>query len=156
MTHLYTDGACSHNPGPGGWAFAVIQNDEVVHQDHGNATHTTNNKMELQAIFEGLTYLKEVQENHAQVVVCTDSSYCLNALESWCHGWKKNGWRKSGNKPLENVEIIQSLYALVYETGWKVSFQKVKAHQAPGSKHYDRFNDLVDQLAAKESKSIES
>lgn len=152
MILLYTDGACSHNPGPGGWAFAVVHNNEIQYQSSGHASDTTNNKMELQAILEGLSHLQQKYKESVAITVCTDSAYCLNALQTWVHNWKKKQWRKSDNKPIENKEVIQNLYHLIYEGNFSVSFQKIKAHQPKGSKDYDYFNDVVDQLASQESK----
>ena len=152
MILLYTDGACSHNPGPGGWAFAVVTEGVIQHQSSGYAPATTNNKMELQAIFEGLSHLQQKYKENVSITVCTDSAYCLNALQTWVHNWKKKQWRKSDNKPIENKELIQNLYHLVYEGNFTISFRKIKAHQPKGSKYYDYFNDVVDTLAAQESK----
>jgi ribonuclease HI len=76
----------------------------------------------------------------------------MNAMTQWVHGWKKKGWIKSDGKPIENPELIKELYTLCYASGMKVAWQKVKAHQSPGSRYYDRFNDHVDKLATGEKK----
>lgn len=145
---IYTDGACSGNPGPGGWGFAQVDREEdcVRYYEAGRNSQTTNNQMELTAAINALTYVKE-NGIGAVVTVHTDSTYTMNAMNDWAHGWKKNGWRKKDKKPIENPELIQTLYALCHESNMNVVFVKVKAHQKKGSKYYDKFNDFVDQLA---------
>lgn len=146
---LYTDGACSGNPGKGAWAFAIIDNQEVSFSEHGLNEMTTNNQMELTAIIKGLSHLLDNNGQGNTVTVHTDSSYCMNALKDWVHGWKKKGWKKADGKVIENLELIQTLYSLCYEKGLTVMWKKVKAHQKPSSKDYDPFNDFVDKLATK-------
>lgn len=146
---VYTDGACSGNPGKGGWAFAVIVNHSVSFSSNGNADLTTNNQMELTAIIEALTYTLSTYDNGVHVVVHTDSAYCMNSMTSWVHGWKKKGWRKSDGKVIENLELIKALYNLCFDSKLTVSWIKVKAHQKKNSPHYDEFNEFVDALATK-------
>ncbi|PGK51440.1 ribonuclease HI [Priestia megaterium] len=155
MIWLYTDGACSYNPGPGGWAYAVVHDDIIVHQDAKGDPATTNNRMELFAILKGLSYLHQNGNENTSITVCTDSAYCLNSLQTWCHNWKKNGWKRPKNKPIENLSLIQELYSLIYDSSWSITFKKVKAHQPSNSPDYDKYNDLVDNLATTESKKIQ-
>lgn len=150
MKHLiYTDGACSGNPGKGGWAFACIEENKVVHSQYGLDDPTTNNQMELTAIIEALRYILISKGAHQSVVIHTDSTYCMNSMTDWVHGWKKRGWKKANGRTIENPQLIQALYQLCYESELNVAWVKVKAHLPPSHKDYDPFNDFVDQLATK-------
>ena len=123
---LFTDGACSRNPGPGGWAF--ILRDLKTKKEltgSGGAAETTNNRMEMQAVIEGLQALKK----RCRVSLYSDSIYVLQGLETWMPGWKKKGWvRLEGGrkKPVKNVELWQALDALVSQHA--VTFHHVKGH----------------------------
>jgi ribonuclease HI len=153
IIHVYTDGACSGNPGPGGWGFAIIDKnkDEIVVSKSGRDKNTTNNKMELTAALNALTYMhNEFQKRgitDVEILLHTDSAYTMNSMSIWAHSWKKNGWKKKDKKPIENPDLIIPLYKLCHESNLKVTFVKVKAHQTKGSKDYDKFNDYVDKLA---------
>ena len=150
MKHImYTDGACSGNPGKGGWAFAFIEGGQVVHSAYGLENPTTNNKMELTAIIEALTYILNTKGTQQTVVIHTDSTYCMNSMTDWVHGWKKRNWTKANGRPIENPELIQQLYQLCYASDLSVEWVKVKAHLAPSHKQYDPHNDFVDRLATK-------
>lgn len=149
---LYTDGACSGNPGPGGYSFAIISDENVIYSDCGFYELTTNNEMELLAVKNGLLYILENFKDINEVHIFTDSSYTLDSMKTWSHNWKKNNWTKSKGKKLENKEIIIDLYNLCYNQSLSIHWQKVKAHQKPGTKFYDPFNDYVDKLATGKSK----
>jgi len=103
---LFTDGACLGNPGPGGWAY-ILRNhdadDELV--EFGGEPHTTNNRMELTAVIEGLLRLPQPGEVH----IHSDSQYVLNGLRDWMDGWKKRNWTRKGNNPVKNVELWKQL-----------------------------------------------
>lgn len=136
---LFTDGACSGNPGPGGWAF-ILRDEKSGKEleDSGGEIQTTNNRMELQAVIEGLTRLKQV----ADVKLYTDSVYVGKGMSEWMPGWKRNGWkRKERNKLVEikNVELWQALDALVNKHN--VEYHRVAGH----SGHPE--NERCDQLA---------
>ncbi|MDD7970441.1 ribonuclease HI [Roseinatronobacter alkalisoli] len=111
MTELvaYTDGACSGNPGPGGWGVLLraYQGDRVVKERElsGGEGDTTNNRMELMAAISAL----EVLERPSTVTIVTDSAYVKNGVTSWIHSWKRNGWRTAGRKPVKNAELWQRL-----------------------------------------------
>jgi len=144
---VYTDGGCSGNPGPGGWGFAIVRNQNIVHDAAGTSPHTTNNKMELTAIHEALAYI-ETTYGRSHVILRTDSNYAINSISKWAHGWKKKGWVKSDGKPIENPELIQAIYQLCYRSTLDVEFSKVKAaHDVVGTNLFDPFNDHVDLLA---------
>jgi len=105
----YTDGACSGNPGPGGWGALMIarDGDKVVktRELQGGEADTTNNRMELMAAISVLEALKHA----STITVVTDSAYVKNGVTSWIHGWKRNGWKTSNRKPVKNVELWQRL-----------------------------------------------
>ena len=137
---LYTDGACSGNPGPGGWG-AVLSYKGNRKQISGYNPETTNNRMELTAVIKGLLALKE----RCAVDVYTDSAYVLNAFEKgWLLVWQKNGWKTSTKKPVENQDLWKTLLNLTQDH--VVRFYKVKGHAD------DELNNLCDELATGEIK----
>ena len=137
---LYTDGACSNNPGKGGWGVVLRYND-YQKEFSGYNPNTTNNQMELTAVIEGLKKLKEPCE----VAVFTDSAYVCNAFkENWIDVWKQNGFKNANNKPISNFELWQELLSLCKTH--KVSFNKVKGHSD------NELNNLCDKLATDEIK----
>jgi ribonuclease HI len=136
---LYTDGGCSGNPGPGGWAYVMRHVPTGKEkEDSGAELLTTNNRMELQAVIEGLQALKR----RVRVEVVTDSSYVKNGIEGWLDGWKARNWMRktsSGMKPVKNVDLWQRLDELVQRHD--TTFKHVKGH----SGHPD--NERCDELA---------
>lgn len=131
---LYTDGACSGNPGPGGWGCFLSYRDKTK-KIYGGDCKTTNNQMELTAVIQGLSLLKEP----CVVDLYTDSKYVKEGAEQWLPGWKKNNWRKSNKKPVLNVELWQKLDTLLSQH--KINWHWVRGHNG------DEFNELVDALA---------
>jgi ribonuclease HI len=118
---IHTDGACSGNPGPGGWG-AILELDGVEKELCGGEPYTTNNRMELTAAIEALKALKRpcVAELH------TDSEYLRNGITKWIHGWKKNGWRTADRKPVKNAELWQALEAEI--ATHKIDWRWVRGH----------------------------
>ena len=106
IVELFTDGACSGNPGPGGWGAILRWRGSEKELSGGDAA-TTNNRMELMAAIEGLRALKRP----AQVRVWTDSVYVRDGITKWIHGWKRNGWKTADKKPVKNVDLWQALLA---------------------------------------------
>ena len=131
---IHTDGACSGNPGPGGWG-AVLQYNGSVRELKGGAPLTTNNQMELTAAIEALKALKRPCE----VELHTDSVYLKDGLTKWIHNWKRNGWRTADKKPVKNAELWQALDKAV--AGHKIDWRWVKGHAG------DEMNERADQLA---------
>jgi ribonuclease HI len=131
---IYTDGACSGNPGPGGWG-AILMFGEHRKELKGGERDTTNNRMELLAAIESLEALKRP----STVDLYTDSAYVKNGITSWIHGWKRNGWKTAGKKPVKNVELWQRLDAAL--ASHKVSWHWVKGHAG----HPE--NERADELA---------
>lgn len=101
---IYTDGACSGNPGPGGWGAILIYGDQCKEISGGEA-ETTNNRMELTAAISALEALK--QPRHVELH--TDSEYVMKGITQWIHGWKRNGWKTKSREPVKNVELWQRL-----------------------------------------------
>lgn len=135
MIVIYTDGGCSGNPGPGGWAFVVSENGEIREYRSGGDQSTTNNKMELTAVINALEYAKANGER--DVVILTDSQYVKNGITVWIHSWKKNGWRTSSKAPVKNVEYWVTLDKLNDELN--VDWQWVKGHAGiVGNEECDR------------------
>ena len=132
---LYTDGACSGNPGAGGYG-AILIFKGIEREISGAEASTTNNRMEIYAVIVGLEKLKE----RCSVTVYSDSAYTVNAFnEGWLYGWMKNGWKKADGKPVQNVELWQQLYSLVMQH--EVKFVKVKGHAD------NAYNNRCDELA---------
>jgi ribonuclease HI len=120
---LFTDGACSGNPGPGGWAFILRHPaTKKTLEKSGAELQTTNNRMELQAVIEGLGALKQP----SLVDLTSDSQYVLKGLKEWLKGWKAKGWRTSDKKPVKNQDLWQSLDALSQEH--TIRFHWIRGH----------------------------
>ncbi len=135
---LYTDGACSNNPGMGGWAYILRFNRKTT-ENSGFEAETTNNKMELMAVIKGLEAIPE----KCNVEVYSDSAYVVNAfLEDWISSWKKRKWRNSEGKPVKNLELWQRLVELS-------EFHKIKWNKVAGHSD-DKLNDRCDKLAKAE------
>ncbi len=132
---IYTDGACSGNPGPGGWGSILMYKDNKK-EISGGKKDTTNNVMELTAVIEALKLLKF----KCKVSVYSDSAYVVNAFnQKWIYGWMKNGWKNASKEPVKNKELWQELYELtmVHE----VNFVKVKGHSD------NEYNNRCDEMA---------
>ncbi len=138
---LYTDGSCLGNPGPGGWGALLISGDKEKEMS-GAEKNTTNNKMELLAVIEGLKALK----TECEVEIYTDSQYVKNGMMTWIHGWIKNGWKTAARKPVKNKELWQALHEQVQRH--KIEWHWVKGHAG----HPE--NERVDQLANNAAQSL--
>ena len=132
---IYTDGACSGNPGKGGWgAVLLIPGNEAVHLS-GGAKETTNNQMELTAAIESLKFFKESKK----ILIFTDSKYVMNGIESWIKNWKKNGWKTANKKPVKNRDLWENLDKEIERHS--IEWEWVKGHA--GNKN----NEKADFLA---------
>lgn len=135
MITIYTDGGCSGNPGPGGWAFAVSENGKLVTTSSGGDAQTTNNKMELTAVINALRFALDKREH--EVTILTDSQYVKNGITQWIHSWKRNGWRTSSKAPVKNVEYWVQLDSL--NSSLSVTWSWVKGHAGiEGNEECDR------------------
>ena len=133
---VHTDGACSGNPGPGGWG-AILKSGDVEKELSGGEPNTTNNRMELLAAISALEALKRP----AQVDIYTDSQYVRGGITGWIFGWKKNGWKTSDRKPVKNVDLWQRLDTALGEH--QVKWHWVKGHAGHAE------NERADELARK-------
>ncbi len=140
---IYTDGGCSGNPGPGGWAFVLRRGDTETVGSGGEA-NTTNNRMELRAVIAALEEA-ERQAPGAEVHLLTDSQYVKNGIGAWIHTWKRNGWRTADKKPVKNQELWMELDAIVARV--KPRFSWVKGHA--GNELNERCDSLVQREIAK-------
>ncbi|GED68591.1 ribonuclease H [Brevibacillus reuszeri] len=132
---IYTDGACSGNPGPGGWG-AVMMYGQHIKEMSGAEPNTTNNRMELQAAISALTSLKEA----CKVTLYSDSAYLVNCFkQGWFKGWLKNGWKNSKGQPVENQDLWKELLRLM--DIHQVEYVKVKGHAD------NKWNNRCDELA---------
>lgn len=142
LVEIWTDGACSGNPGPGGWGVLLKSGDHEK-ELMGGEYETTNNRMELMAAIEGLNALKRP----SKVRLHTDSTYVKDGLTKWIHGWKRNGWKTASKKPVKNKDLWQAL-----ETACKphdIEWIWVKGHA--GDEGNERADELA-RLAARQKK----
>ena len=135
MIKVFTDGACSGNPGIGGWGVVILINDSDPIFLKGGEIQTTNNRMELTATIKALKYFKE----HQLITLITDSKYVKDGIESWIANWKKNGWRTTSKKPVKNKELWVELDSQIAKHN--ITWNWVKGHAG------DRYNEKADFLA---------
>jgi len=132
---IYTDGACSGNPGPGGWGAVIFDEKKKQQNISGKVRDTTNNRMELLA---PIMALKEIKSKY-DIVIFTDSTYVKNGITEWIKKWEKNGWKSSNRKPVKNKDLWIKLSDLCQKN--KVVWKWVKGHSN------NKYNDLADILA---------
>ena len=137
MITIYTDGACSGNPGIGGWGVVIIEDNKNEFFLNGGDKNTTNNKMELTAVIKGFENLNDASE----VLVKTDSTYVINGITKWLPNWKAKGWINSAKKPVANKDLWEQLESLI--SNHKVDWLWVKGHSG------DDENERADELARK-------
>ena len=138
---IYTDGACSGNPGPGGWGAVIFDNDNKQKNISGSEENTTNNRMELSA---AIMALEEVNKN-SEIIIYTDSTYVKNGITEWVLKWKENGWKNSNKEQVKNRDLWVKLDNLCEQNimNWKW----IKGHSS------NKYNNLADELATKAIKN---
>ncbi|MCL2069486.1 MAG: ribonuclease HI [Treponema sp.] len=145
MIKIYTDGGCSGNPGPGGWAYLILvetfQGDKILAEQWGAEPDTTNNRMELRAVIESLKALKNMENMPRKAALHTDSQYVQKGISEWIHNWKRNSWRTSDKKPVKNQDLWVCLDALAME--FSINWVWVKGHAG------DKYNERCDELTQK-------
>ncbi len=134
-TGVFTDGSCEGNPGPGGWGFVWVENDEILEQGSGTDPATTNNRMELLALIQAYRALPA----DATVTVFSDSELCVKTVNEWAAAWERRGWRRKTG-PIKNLELVKELYALA-NAHPNVELRWIRAHDG------SRWNEYVDALA---------
>jgi ribonuclease HI len=120
---IYTDGACSGNPGPGGWGVVIYFADDTRHEMGGAARQTTNNRMEMQAAISALEFI--AGQPQTNILLFTDSEYVLKGITEWIKGWKRRGWKNSQGKPVLNQDLWEMLDQL---NSPKVQWRHVRGH----------------------------
>lgn len=134
-TGVFTDGACTGNPGPGGWGVVHVEDGTIVGKRHGHEPRTTNNRMELIALINAY----EMLPREAEVTIYSDSNVCVQTINQWAAGWKRKGWkRKTG--PVKNLELVQQAYELSLRHP-RTKLRWIKAHDG------SRWNEYADSLA---------
>lgn len=142
---FYTDGACSGNPGTGGWSFCHYdENEEKGRVFYGFMKNATNNQMEMSAVIMALHYAHTTYEaKECNVVIVTDSAYIVNCFENnWMENWKRNGWMNAKKQPVKNKELWAEMDSLINKFN-SVTFEKVKGHAN------NKLNNIVDKYAVK-------
>ncbi len=137
MIKIYTDGACSGNPGIGGWGAVIFSNSDDVVFLNGGENITTNNRMELTAAIKSISYFK----NRSNLEIFTDSKYLKDGIERWILNWKKNGWKTSNKKPVKNKDLWVQLDKEILKHNIKWNWVKGHAN--------NEFNEKADSLARK-------
>lgn len=137
MIEIYTDGACSGNPGPGGYGVVVVRDGKIIKAQQHFKAETTNNEMELAAILWAV--ISSINEKWEKPICYSDSAYAVNSLTNWMYGWKEKNWFKSDNQKPKNLDLIQ-LYDL-YKGNNIISLVKIKGHKGIIG------NELADKLA---------
>ena len=132
---IYTDGACSGNPGPGGWGAIILNEEKNETNISGKEKSTTNNRMELMAPIMALRKIKKA----SKIIIYTDSIYLKNGITTWIKNWEKNGWKSSNKKPVKNKDLWVTLNKL--SKGHVIDWKWVKAHAG------NKYNEIADKLA---------
>jgi ribonuclease HI len=132
---IYTDGACSGNPGPGGWGAVILDEVNKEISISGKEKSTTNNRMELMA---PIMALKKIKKN-SKIIIYTDSTYLKNGITTWIKNWEKNGWKNANKKPVKNKDLWIALNKLSKEQ--IIDWKWVKAHAG------NKYNEIADKLA---------
>lgn len=146
---VYTDGACSGNPGPGGWGVVVVD-DGHVSTYHGGDIETTNNKMELQAVIEAVKiigeYSKGEEDGQLSAIIYTDSRYIVGGVNGWCKKWRCNGWKTAKGEPVKNREQWEELLETL--KGRDIRILKVKGHAG------QKYNEMADDIAVSKAQEV--
>ena len=142
MITIYTDGACSGNPGIGGWGVVILEQDNQPIFLNGGDNNTTNNRMELAAAINALSYFKEKK----YITLITDSKYVKDGIQTWILNWKKNGWKTAAKKPVKNKELWVELDEMI--TKHKITWEWVKGHAG------NIYNEKADYLARRYIENI--
>ena len=145
---IFTDGGCSGNPGPGGWAYVMVletfQGGKIIAQDKGGESDTTNNRMEITAVIAALRALKTMDNIPNKVTVYTDSQYVQKGITDWIRTWKRNSWRTSDKTPVKNQDLWEELDSLAKE--FSITWEWVRGHS--GNEYNERCDRMTQQAIA--------
>jgi ribonuclease HI len=139
LIEIYTDGGCSGNPGPGGWAYVIIRDEVLISEKWGAEMQTTNNRMELQAVISALEFLSKEDIGDEKISIYTDSQYVQKGITLWLADWEKRGWKTSDKKPVKSKELWQRLEALARH--FHINWVWIKGHA--GNKYNERCDGLT-------------
>lgn len=159
VIYMYTDGACKGNPGPGGFGVISVKNKEVQYKYSESCDNTTNNREELKAIL----HVFELADKNPNLyyIIMSDSAYCVNTINDWIFKWSNNNWKRSNNQPVENLDLIQSLYKYLIKDFWNCQVMKIKGHSniinneladALATNNINKFNKIIKENNIKDSK----
>lgn len=151
MIRIYCDGSTKTNPGPGAFGVVILDdNDNILYIYRKEYESTTNNRMELEGLIHALEKYQEYEYNASgKVTIYCDSAYCVNMYNDWIDSWYTNGWRRSKNQEIENLDLVQLLYKIKYENLFVPTVKKVKGHNG------DFGNELCDAVAADNKPKME-
>ena len=138
---IYTDGACSGNPGPGGWGAVILDEEKNETNISGQEKSTTNNRMELTAPIMALRKVKKF----SKIIIYTDSTYLKNGITTWIKNWEKNGWMSANKKPIKNKDLWVTLNKL--SKAQDIDWKWIKAHAG------NKYNEIADKLATEAIKN---
>lgn len=143
---VFTDGGCQGNPGPGGWAFIIMDKEVELAAKSGGESHTTNNRMELTAVIEAFRYILTAMPHKPLVLLHTDSQYVKNGIKLWIGNWKRNGWKTASKDPVKNQDLWMTLDNLSQQLD--IQWHWVKGHAG------NVLNERCDALVRKEISTI--
>lgn len=142
---IYTDGSCLGNPGPGGYGLAITYRDSegcrIQLTERSRSSDTTNNREELKAIISAFEHMEDLLQPEDTFIIYSDSAYCVNMCNDWIRTWASKGWKRSKNQPIENLDLVQTIYNYLNKFSFQCQVQKVKGHAN------DAGNELADALA---------
>ena len=137
---IFTDGGCSGNPGPGGWAYVVLSDGKMISYSSGGEAQTTNNRMELSAVIHAIEDVSLLGVD--SITISTDSQYVKNGITTWINSWKRNGWKTASKDPVKNRELWEELDRL--NAAGNIRWNWVKGHAGI------KYNEMCDSLVRKE------
>jgi len=159
---IYTDGACSGNPGPGGFGVVVFENNDripnLTHYEHSE--NTTNNREELKAILKAFEYAEKIYPDVSTILIYSDSAYCVNICNDWIFTWAKNNWINSKKKTIENKDLVEQLYKYISKDFFNCQVIKVKGHanseqnelaDALASNNRNKYNKIINTILKEEN-----
>ena len=153
MIKIYTDGSSKGNPGLGGWAIVIFTDNQYITYKAGYESNVTNNRMELTAILTALKYAKNIirlLDESEEIIIYSDSAYCVNAINIWIHNWVNNNWTRDKGKEIKNLNLFKDIYNLYYDGTDNISIKKVSGHSGILG------NELADALCGNNKKKIKT